>query len=747
MKKITIKFKTPITPKAQDVPPSIPTQCGYLSMSDLLKSFNDPLVPKLTDTSTLISTAKQTVAPQPKPDTPTQSDNQPQYTSSELLKPISDEQKQIVDSISKGYNVSVSAISGSGKTTTSLYVSLNNLNRSILLLTYNAKLKIETRVKVTDLNITNMEIHSYHSFCVKYLYRKAFTDTGIRAFIKSNNISSVLKPFKYDLIIIDESQDMNPLYYEIVQHIMARHEVPPQLIVMGDEKQSIYAFNNADSRFLTLSEQIFDQSHAWVNHNLSTSYRLTDQMAQFLNTCCIGAPYINTIKNGPKVRYMICNTFDDKPLNEIRQCLRMGYRNDDIFVLTASVKSEKSPVRQLANKLTDEGVAIYVPTSDEEKLDEEVLGGKIVFSTFHQAKGLERKVVMVYNFDQSYFTFYDKVSPQGVIPNTIYVAITRAKERLIIIHDDQSSFFDFIRRPNLAGCCDMDVSKRFRPNAVDKNVRSPPPNKINVTDLVKYVPIDVIEQCMSYVTVTQSGKDDILGIASKSKQKELYENVSEITGTALPSYYEYTISGKMTIYEHLKCNRKCMLDDSNEELFEQIGQESGDILCGNLLQLATNYISEVSGYDFKKKQITQYDWLSESLLEQSNDRLDKIFAESQRKHLQFEKPVSAMCLTQTIVGYVDVYNPQSRELWELKVVKEIDPTHILQTIVYSWIIQNVSKMVLFNITDGVSHTIKCDEMKAVVDILVKHKISAKLNQSNESFIAKCHEKLIKKING
>ena len=41
------------------------------------------------------------------------------------------------------------------------------------------KLKLETRSKVIQLNIDNMEVHSYHSFCVKYLNSKAYTDSGM----------------------------------------------------------------------------------------------------------------------------------------------------------------------------------------------------------------------------------------------------------------------------------------------------------------------------------------------------------------------------------------------------------------------------------------------------------------------------------------------------------------------------------------------------------------------------------------
>lgn len=126
-------------------------------------------------------------------------------------------------------------------------------------------------------------------------------------------------------------------------------------------------------------------------------------MAHFLNQCCRGVRPIHAIKGGLPVHYVICQSFGSRPFRIIMEYLRKGCQLSDLFILAPSVKSEKSPVRQLANKLTERGIPIYVPTSDEEKLDDDLLRGKIVFSTFHQVKGLERPIVLVFNFDVSYF--------------------------------------------------------------------------------------------------------------------------------------------------------------------------------------------------------------------------------------------------------------------------------------------------------------------------------------------------------
>ena len=60
---------------------------------------------------------------------------------------ISNEQANILTSFVNN-NVLVDAVAGSGKTTTNLYIAKKFHKYNILLLTYNAKLKLETRKKV-----------------------------------------------------------------------------------------------------------------------------------------------------------------------------------------------------------------------------------------------------------------------------------------------------------------------------------------------------------------------------------------------------------------------------------------------------------------------------------------------------------------------------------------------------------------------------------------------------------------------
>ena len=58
---------------------------------------------------------------------------------------------------------------------------------------------------------------------------------------------------KYDIIILDETQDMTDLHYKFIQKFIKDMGSIPTFLIIGDDKQSVFKFKGADSRFLTLS--------------------------------------------------------------------------------------------------------------------------------------------------------------------------------------------------------------------------------------------------------------------------------------------------------------------------------------------------------------------------------------------------------------------------------------------------------------------------------------------------------------
>jgi len=696
------------------------------------------------------------------------------------LSTISIEQNDIVDKISNGSNIKVDAVAGSGKTTTCLYIAKNNPDRSILLLTYNAKLKLETRERVNTLGLNNIEVHSYHAFTVKYLNPKGFKDNGILKFLHLKKKEPKLY-FKYNIVIIDEAQDMNPIYYELVVYILRRLE-NPQIVIMGDRKQSIYQFNKADSRFLSMSEMIFKSTNLWENAVLSTSYRITIHMANFINRCCNGSLPIKAVKNGSLPRYIICNGFNNRSYLEIKYYLNKGYKYEDIFILAASVKSERSPVRILANKLTEEKIPIYVPTNDEEHLDEDILQGKIVFSSFHQVKGLERPVVIVFGFDNSYFVYFAKDIPEyeyNQIPNTLYVAITRAKECLSLLHDDSNDYLPFLNRDRLQIYSEMSISQSFlskknnsrfenRNDSVKQTLKP-----IGVTELIKYIPVDVMEECISMLQISINQlpvetKTRKLNIPLKTHQDDLYEGVCEITGSAIPNYFELISTGKMTAVVHMLnetmnkirneifARKPCLIENENDDLldnrwksqYEKIKEGDKDGIS-RLLRLTTEWVCLKSGFNFKKEQIKEYNWLEPEILKYATERLSKLFTNP--IHLEFEKQLVLHYDEFAIVGFLDIYDSIKKDIWELKVVNEIDSEHYLQVALYHWLAYNngyvIKKTYLFNIMNNIVYNIeaKMEDLEIIVKKLVDIKRNGLRRENDNIFLENC-KSILEKYN-
>ncbi len=640
----------------------------------------------------------------------------------------SEEQRGAIDAFNES-NIIVDSVAGSGKTTLALHIALAYCDLKILLLTYNAKLKIETRQKVDALQIQNMEVHSYHSFCVKYYHHECFTDSKIIKLIKDDVWCKPKKKFEYDLVILDEAQDMSPLYFELFCHIIQDNSKDIRICVMGDQNQSIFQFNQADERFIKFANFIFNTKnnrYPWSFHKLSKSFRITNQMAQMVNNVFLNEQRIFSDKEGTKPKYIICDSFgnieENKVYEEVLKIINEGYEFSDIFVLAPSVKSEKSPVRKLANLMSENNIPIFVPVTDESKLDEELLIGKIVFSTYHQVKGLERKVVIIMGLDNSYFEFYKKDNNPMICPNEIYVACTRAKERLIMIHHYQNDYLPFLIRDNLNNYCEVEKTRLrlYKKNRKDNF-------DTGVTDFIKHLPVEVVHNAMSYIDqIVINEPTSKISIPMKTKQNNLYEGVSEITSIAIPSYFEYLRTGKMSIFEFLKKTDKdtddnedliqvsmnnFMFDDStttNSKVVEKKRENNeldinridlNELTTEELLWLSNKWNTYKTGYIFKVKQIDNYDWLSHDNLRLCMERLKNLVSKKMVVEVRFEIENRPELKNRKIIGYIDCIDKNN--IWEFKCVHSLDNEHKLQLAVYMYLYFEYKKKIVlsFNLNE------------------------------------------------
>jgi hypothetical protein len=703
------------------------------------------------------------------------------------LKP-SAEQAAIIELFRKGANITADCVAGSGKTTTVILLACAFPEKKFIQITYNSQLKLEVRTKINDLGIKNLEIHTYHSLWVRYYNAHGFTDDVIR-----RGIDADCKPVgtlpQYDAAIIDEAQDMTLLYYCLIHKFIKDTKGISQLMTLGDCFQSIYKFKGSDHRFLTLSNEIWKR--LFTSATLSTSYRITNQIAQFVNEIMIGGDRIKAVKDGPKVSYIVSNSFSSHHFiaDLIQKKLNVDKLNpDDIFVLCPSLTMTgyAPPSRRLENELVKRGVPCYYPTSDERKLDEEIIKGKIVFSTFHQSKGRERKYVIIYGFDESYFLFYGKDLNPCVCPETLYVAVTRAKEELVLIHDCRFKTLSFIK-PTLFEMSFEPYSSYMKIYRLKEMQPSSPSNEVqhvvNVTDLTKFIKEDNIKlltdiantvfytisepsydldipcklklsrRCDSSTGTGTSTGTDSCGDSSSSTDDEddLYEDVSDINGIVIPAIYEAESQGSESTIEkevHQLYDNLCRQQNKHhfiQKVYNKLnhyGSQSVD----DYIRMAIMYISLKEEIYHKIAQISRHNWLDRSLITPCFSVLSTLI---DTESALYERGIYVKSAFNDfgvveLLGRLDVFD--KRHVLEIKCTQTLTLEHKMQLLVYAWMwkkqtdsFYDAKEFKLVNIRTG--EILSLDTTSHLLDeaihILLENKYGKRSVLSDSEFIESC----------
>jgi hypothetical protein len=683
---------------------------------------------------------------------------------SELPTP-SVEQAAVIEAVKAGSNVVVDSVAGSGKTTTSLLLGKSLPAKRFLLITYNSRLKQETRDRVLAAGITNIEVHSYHSCGLKYYRDPCFTDLDLKNILKED--SPARKQIDADVLIFDEAQDLTPIYFRFLLKILRDNKVKkPQILVLGDHLQCIYDFpqKGADYRYLSLASQLFPSDNNWISLFLKISYRITKPIEWFVNEVMLGYPRMISVKESMEpVRYITGNPFSVVPqyfFNEIMSLLDV-YEPDDIFILGPSVKSnnDMNPINKLENLLVKNGISCFCPTNDDEELKDEVLKGKVVFSSFHQSKGLERKVVIVAAFSSSYY-FVGKDEPRDVCPKPIYVGATRAKERLYLWGEDGGNGkpLPFLKHHL------MDNPKwlrNFRKISLNPSKKSGKPDddskkenrylQRRVTDLTRFIPEEVthmILELLQIKTIKEANEEFVIPLLVETPDGKK-ESVADINGTAIPAIYEHRLTGSISIQEDLDRFYLNKLQSGNSlsemrkawvKVIKEVPTKPKDYLL-----MANLYHSYMSGYLFKVVQIHEYSWLTQRMVENLLGVLNKNIKKDS-KTLEFEYSLKFEEYdwgTKSILleGRADLIDDDT--LWELKCVDSIKSEHLVQLALYAWLWENVYRaengrrsFKILNIRTGEVQEIKgIQNLDSVVDIVLDNHFRTANKKTDEEFLA------------
>jgi len=659
---------------------------------------------------------------------------------------ISEEQKLVLEYIRQGKHVTVDACAGSGKSTTILAIAKEMPTYQFLQMAYNSMLRCEFKEKVTTQGLKNVRVHTFHSLAVQYYYRNANTDTGIRHILyhKLDPLSPIPN---FDVLVIDEAQDMTLLYFQFMWKVAMDVGKTFQILILGDYMQGLYEFKGADIRFLTMADQIwikhphlytgfsngvYNPIPQFVKCTLKTSYRITQPMADFVNNVMLGEKRLYAVKNGCRVIYNRNSRGNQEKyvVSQIKQLLTSGEKPDDIFVLGASVKGANSNIRKMENALVECGIPCFVPMLENDKIDERVIAGKVVFSTFHAVKGRQRKYVFVLGFDDSYFTYFAKNMNPDICPNTLYVACTRATTALYILEIDQRSTdkpLSFLKMSHQEMRSQPYIDFKGIPRSIFYN-QAPSEDEIEIlthyvtpTKLIEFVAESVLEEVTPILDrifrkISNETVDDLIDIPTVLETKlGFFEDVSDLNGIAIPCMYYDAILGQGGLDSNREedTTTSCMHEMIQVMVKELKPNEHGFLKkyvrdlpntctsAADYLFLANIFVSLQEKLYFKLKQIEreEYHWITSATLDNARARLDYVIGipeeplvehtfiqvKDESAHLEIDR-ILAQFTTEHIYRFtarVDLVTEST--IWELKCTSQLSTDHLLQVVIYAWL--------------------------------------------------------------
>jgi hypothetical protein len=715
------------------------------------------------------------------------------------LNEMSIEQYSIYEHIKSGKNVTVDACAGSGKSTTILSIAEKMPNHKFLQTTYNSMLRKEIKIKINELSIENLEVQTFHSLCVKYYSLSAHSDSGIR-YVLYHNLPPQHKIPQIDILVIDEAQDMTFLYFQFMTKFIRDSEIKQiQLLILGDYMQGLYEFKGADTRFLTRADEIWSilpnlKTPFFEKCTLKMSYRVTQPMADFVNEIMLGETRLLACREGEPV-YYIRNSrknIEKIVIIEIMKIIDQGGKPSDIFVLGASVRGLNSNIRKMENILVENNIPCHVPMLENENINEKVIDGKVVFSTFHAVKGRQRKYVFVTNFDQSYMSFYGRDLDQSKCPNTLYVATTRATNTLYLMENDHYSTdrpLDFLKMGHFQMKSKPYVKFKGQPRSIfyektpdAESIAKTHIHDVTPTSLIHFIKESVIEEIspiLDRIFTKISGEQDEFDIPVLVKTKHgFYEDVSDLNGIAIPCIYydhlyrsftseknnESTLEQTNILYETIKTSLFETKDHEHLFLKNLILPEK----CENVsdyLFLANVFVAVQERLYFKLKQIhrDEYVWLSEEMVNKCLDRFNKTILsensgslpkiETQIIHPGMETENAALneVLTPFFKERGDIFRFSARTdlitetcVWELKCTTKISIEHMLQTCIYAWIWktihpENEKEFKLLNIRTGEILKLKATdkELLEIMVLLLEGKYGKTDKKDDGDFVADC----------
>lgn len=581
---------------------------------------------------------------------------------------LSSEQQLFIEKAMQGKNILVDACIGSGKTT-AIQNLCNQLpsTKKVLYLTYNRLLKLDAKSKIKKRNVT---VTNYHGFAYMILKRN-----GISAGI-SDLIQKVIqiKPFikKYDILIIDEYQDIEQELAELLQLIKDSNP-QIQIIAVGDMEQKIY-----DKTTLKVESFMKGFLEEHLRLKFTQCFRLSKNLASMLGR--VWKKQIIGVNDSCKVEEMskediIPFLAEQIPADILCLGARTGAMSDTLNILEEKYSDK-------FNKNT-----VYATISDYDSMGKtEPKEDSAIFTTYDSSKGLERKICVIFDFTESYWSVRISKPQQlyTILRNIFCVAASRGKNQIIFVKSDEAM-----------------LSEKTLSTYVETNQKF---EDVGMSKMFDFKFKEDVEKCFSLLKVSklEQTNNSIINIKSADALIDL--------SPCIGIYQEADFFDHYQIDEDIKL--EILLNPELNGLYTEVVKNS--TLNNKILFLVS---LETKQKRYRTQVVTPF--VSEAQSALMRARLETRLTRNENAQvpcrIDFYDPQNGKPIF-SAKGFADVVKDDM--VYELKFVSELTHEHFLQCACYM-VAMKLQKGILWNTRDNTLYEIEVPDRKGFLNAVAR----------------------------
>ncbi|HJA66225.1 MAG TPA: AAA family ATPase [Candidatus Mediterraneibacter cottocaccae] len=338
-------------------------------------------------------------------------------------------------------------------------------------MTYNRLLKNDAKSKINEKNVLVTNYHGFAYISLKRMGIKVGVSDLIQSFIKTR-----LDVKAYDVLIIDEYQDIELELAELLK-IVKDANPEMQIIAVGDMQQKIY-----DKTTLNVSEFINEFLGDYVLLEFTQCFRLSAELAarsgRIWNKKIIGVNnefHVEKMKSKQVVEFL--------SRQEPGDVLCLGSRSGN---LSKTLNKLEEDYPEIYNKNT-----VYASISDTDSAGAtEPKKDSAIFTTYDSSKGLERKIVVVFDYTEDYWSVRigKPLQSYEILRNIFCVAASRGKNQIIFVESDE-----------------VELSEKTLSTPVNMNLKF---ENMEISDMFEFKFKEDIEQCFSLLKTKKLDRKD-----------------------------------------------------------------------------------------------------------------------------------------------------------------------------------------------------------------------------------------------